>query len=311
MEHSEQYIRGVVARGGPVEADYAELDAWMQRLHQRAETGNVPSEEVVGLRAAFGEAFTPSTLQGYAFNKPHGYAGDFEIIDRIYRRHISPAPHLARWDHFWQQHAASQAVRNRKTYFHDLLDQHVRRKTPLRVLNVASGPGRCMFEWLSSRPDAAVSFDCIELDPDAIAHATSINELFRDRITFHRKNALRYRPAVQYDVVWSAGLFDYFNDKVFLDVFKRLYAALAPGGELVIGNFSPANPSRAYMELLDWTLHHRDADALRSLAAQADISRSHVRIGSEPRGVNLFLHVTRTSAAAATPAKQTARRRHL
>lgn len=67
---------------------------------------------------------------------------------------------------------------------------------------------------------------------------------------------------------------------------------LRAGGEVVVGNFSTANPSRAYMELLgDWHLHHRSAEGLRRLAERAGWEANSVRIGAEALGVNLFLHV--------------------
>jgi hypothetical protein len=47
------------------------------------------------------------------------------------------------------------------------------------------------------------------------------------------------------------------------------------------------------MELVgDWHLHHRSGEKLRSLAAQAGVPSERVSIGSEPEGVNLFLHVS-------------------
>ena len=42
-----------------------------------------------------------STIQGFVYNKPHGYAGDFEVIDRIYNYHIAEPKHLSKWDTFF------------------------------------------------------------------------------------------------------------------------------------------------------------------------------------------------------------------
>jgi len=72
----------------------------------------------------------------------------------------------------------------------------------------------------------------------------------------------------------------------------RLLPAVAPGGELVIGNFSERDPSRAYMELVgDWNIHHRSAEHLSRLARDVGVSDDCFRVGSEPEGVDLFLHV--------------------
>ena len=120
-----------------------------------------------------------------------------------------------------------------------------------------------------------------------------MNEQFLDRITLTQKNALRYRPTKKYDLVWIAGLFDYFDDRVFVRLLRRYMEALNAEGELVLGNFSDRNPSRPYMELLGgWHLHHRTELTLRELADEAGVDKERVRIGHETEGVNLFLHAT-------------------
>jgi extracellular factor (EF) 3-hydroxypalmitic acid methyl ester biosynthesis protein len=53
-----------------------------------------------------------------------------------------------------------------------------------------------------------------------------------------------------YDFIYSAGLFDYLNDRVVRTAGARLVDALAPGGTALIGNFDVANPTRPLMELI-------------------------------------------------------------
>ena len=234
-------------------------------------------------------------MQGFALAKPHGYAGDFEIIDRIYQGRITNDPNLAGWDHYYHQHAAPKAVRNRKLILHRLLDDLQSRKPNARILKIAVGPGRSMYEWLVQNPDTKLSFDCLEIDKAAIDYAKKLNQPFLNRIQIRQGNALRFRPQHRYELIWIAGLFDYFNDKTFVRMIRRLMPAVAEGGELVIGNFSDRNPSRAYMELLgDWNLHHRSEDKLMSLGREAGISQSKLVIDSEPERVNLFLRAKHT-----------------
>jgi hypothetical protein len=89
-----------------------------------------------------------------------------------------------------------------------------------------------------------------------------------------------------YDLIYSAGLFDYFNDRTARAASSRLVEALAPGGHAVIGNFGTVNPTRPLMELiLDWPLHHRSASDLRQLFG--DIGTG-ITIEHEGTGINLF-----------------------
>jgi extracellular factor (EF) 3-hydroxypalmitic acid methyl ester biosynthesis protein len=285
-------IERLVAQGGPAPSDYVALTQWVGRLHEDLVATRVSHAELAQVRAAFGDSLSSDTMQGFALAKPHGYAGDFEIIDRIYRVHTAEKPHLSRWDHYFHAQAAPVAVRNRKAYFHRLLDRWSATRPSLRVLNVASGPGRCMYEWLHTRGPDRVSFDCVELDDKAIAFATTLNAPFLPRVRTTRANVLRWRPSDAYDLVWAAGIFDYFRDSVFAAALRRLLQAVADGGELVVGNFGHSNPSRAYMETVgDWRLHHRSAEELIALAAAAGVDRERCRVGAEEAGVNLFLHV--------------------
>lgn len=285
------YIRRLVAQGGPCEGDDNKLNAWMARAHAFAAAGQLKEKDRAELLEAFGTAMTPLTMQGFALSKPHGYAGDFEIIDRIYQHHVSADPVLANWDRLFHRQAAPKAVRNRKTYFHHLLDHHEAVGAP-HILKIGVGPGRSMFEWLSANPSSKATFDCVEIDPNAVRYATELNHRFLDRIQFFRKNCLKFEPTQQYELIWAAGIFDYFDDTTFLQMVQRLLVAVAPGGELVIGNFADTSPSRPSMEFgLEWILHHRSADQLVVLAMQCGVPRERIAIGCEELGVNLFLHV--------------------
>jgi hypothetical protein len=104
-------------------------------------------------------------------------------------------------------------------------------------------------------------------------------------------DALRFQSTDRYNIIWSGGLFDYFSDRLFIVTLKRLLRLLAFNGECIIGNFSTANPTRPYMELGEWYLHHRGAEDLRTLAIQAGARPEMIDIRSEPSGVNLFLHI--------------------
>jgi extracellular factor (EF) 3-hydroxypalmitic acid methyl ester biosynthesis protein len=148
-----------------------------------------------------------------------------------------------------------------------------------------------MLHFFESNPDAQVHIDCIEQDRNAVNHASALCEAYLDRITFHVKNALRFQSDKKYDLIWSAGLFDYFEDKVFVFMLKKLGTMVAEGGEIVIGNFSTTNPSRPYMELFEWHLHHRSPITLKALAARAGFAADQIRVGREQTGVNLFLHI--------------------
>jgi cyclopropane fatty-acyl-phospholipid synthase-like methyltransferase len=148
-----------------------------------------------------------------------------------------------------------------------------------------------MLHFFKSNPTSDVLIDCVEQDMNAIEHATRVCRDHLGSIRFYRRNALRFQSDTAYDLIWSAGLFDYLEDKVFVFMLRKLKTLVASQGEIVVGNFSTTNPSRHYMQVVDWILHHRSPPTLRHLATEAGFPEDCISIGKEPLGVNLFLHI--------------------
>lgn len=291
LDDLTSHLVSLIRRSGPQEADYRLLEEKFLLLHA---TGQAKGKQFSSaIRASLGEALSPSTLQGLALGKPNGYAGCFEIIDRIYTEYRSPNQALSAWDDYFQSKEPARAVRNRKTYFVNWLANRVRVRGHQSLLNLASGPGRDLSEAMAMLGDNPCEVTCVDQDERAITYATTLCQPWLGSIQFDQANALRYRPKRQFDLVWSAGLFDYLPDRLFVRLLSRMKLWVKSGGEVVIGNFSPTNPSRPYMELvMDWVLIHRTPEDLLRLAADAGFESSALRIDSEPLGVNLFLHAS-------------------
>jgi len=295
MNYHFDFIKNLVNKGGPTSEDYAELDSWLEETSDHIKSGKITEIQISELLSTLGDAATTKTLQGFVLKKPHGYAGDFEIIDKIYKKYTSQQPHLKKWDDYFHTHAATEAVRNRVHYFStQIIEATINsKKEKTQILNLASGPGRDMLHFFQTTPDLSekVHFDCIEQDINAIEFAKTICSAYLDKITFSQKNTLRFTTKKRYDLIWSAGLFDYFDDKIFVFLLSRLKDLLTTEGKIVIGNFYSTNPSKAYMNLFNWSLNHRSPNTLRSLAIQAGFLEKNIKIHKEPTGVNLFLHV--------------------
>lgn len=285
------YITNLVDVGGPTETEYEELNLRFQKIYpyfSDPQTGLVVSE----FWPLFKDAFSVNTMQGFVVKKPHGYAGDFEIIDRIHTNWISHLPHLVNWDHFFHWQEAPKAVRNRKDFFKNLLSKfESENHDSYSVLNVGSGPTRDVMEYMGSKPDSKLLIDCLDMDKNAISYAKKL--VTHKNINFICKNAFRITGDKTYNLVWSAGLFDYLDEKQFVYLLRRLYDITNFGGKVVIGNFSEKNTSREYMEFGEWFLRHRPADLLFDLAKQAGYPPSCIEVTGEPTGVNLFLTVVK------------------
>lgn len=286
-------LRDMVTAGGPQESEYPLLDGLMKNLYQMKLAGQLDTAVLKFVQGLFPDEFLAETIHGYVYRKPLGYAGDFRLIDMIYTHHQSSHKAYERWDRYFHYNIATGAVRNRKDFFkQQLLHKIDGRKNPLHLLNVASGPARDLYELYSRVEPEMLVTTCVDIDADAIAFASGLCSPYAEQINFHQKNILRFSSAEKYDVIWSAGLFDYFEDRLFVMALKRLLTMLRPGGEILIGNFSEHNPSRGYMELFgEWFLIHRSREKLVSLSLQAGVQRELITVEQEPLGINLFLKI--------------------
>lgn len=291
-----EVLEHIVARGGPLPAEGPLLNAVFDSLHpaefvlEQGLSRRVRIDPAIAAfldrhRTLFG---TTASMQGFIRCKPHGYAGDFETLERIHFQMVSAAPAIRSWDEMCHRATSSAAVRNRAMVFAGLSAS----RRPVRVASVACGPA---LEVAATLPESDIhKIVLVDNDANALKRARVNLPANGPETMLHHGNALRWRPKESFDLIWCAGLFDYLADKVAVFLLRRLMEALAPGGALMVGNFAPGHASRAYMEVIgDWFLIHRtDQDLLRlARAAGADMARTTV-IG-EPAGVNLFLIVER------------------
>lgn len=286
------FLQNIIERGGPEVQEYEALALIAGELYQEYQAGSFSAVDLQILQQSFSEACLAATLHGHSISKPYGYAGDFMIIDKIYREYVTPDQRFAKWDRLWHSLAATKAVRNRKTYFKQVMTNRLDQQEHINLLNVASGPARDLAELYSLIEPEQLHTVCVEADLRAIQYAKELNRSHEKMIRFIQQNIFRYEPNESFDTIWSAGLFDYFSDAVFVKMLRRFVSWTSPGGEIIIGNFCSSNPSRPFMELLgDWYLQHRSAAELTALALEAGIAKSHIRVEKESASVNLFLHV--------------------
>jgi extracellular factor (EF) 3-hydroxypalmitic acid methyl ester biosynthesis protein len=279
----------LASRNGPAVEDYPLCRDVMDSISALRANGVISEAENDALWELVGEASTTKTLMGFIYRKPHGYHGDFEIIERFYTGHVSREPHLTRWDSWIQSLEATRAVRNRKEFFKRLVADLPSGKRA-RILSVGSGPC-CDIREALDLTAGQHEVVCVDLDQRAIDYARSVLSGHADRVQFIQKNVLRMDFVGEFDLVWSAGLFDYLEDRLFVAALKRMYRAARAGGRIVIGNFSLQNPSRSAMEWGNWRLIYRSADELLKLVRQADLQAATVEVEAEPLGVNLFVSI--------------------
>jgi extracellular factor (EF) 3-hydroxypalmitic acid methyl ester biosynthesis protein len=268
----------------------------------------LPSSE---LWNAVGEMLCRGWLQNQARIKPRGYAGDYEMLARIFENRYCDDPLGQHFDHYFQEQDAPQAVRNRMQMMADWIADGARQKSdssqPLRVAIVGSAFGldvAAALRSLGSEPRSALSISLLDMDPAALefarqqlipllASADCLDTIPTNVFRLAERRRLA-APLANTDLLLCPGLFDYLDDSQAAAILAVFWEHLSPGGRLHVFQFAPHNPSRAYMEWLgNWYLIYRDADQLHRLATRAEIPLAATELGAEPLGVDLLLSVTR------------------
>lgn len=287
-------LRRFIQKGNWSDESFGKLDELLSEIGYRIEDGAISRSDVAEISTSFTKEFLAETLQGHGLRKPYGYPGDFLLLDKIYTYYKTMNPKFRIWDEYFQSQAAPKVVRNRKEYFKEVVATKCTGNSNLSLLNVVSGPGRELYELYMNLPeDRTINTTCVEVDDYAIAYSKGLNTDYLKCIEYVHSNIFKFRCDEKYDLIWSAGLFDYLNDKAFLMLLDRFKNWLLPGGEIIIGNYNQDNnPSRNYMEIMgDWHLIHRTEEQLRQLAKEAGFLNKQIKVGREELNVNLFLHI--------------------
>jgi extracellular factor (EF) 3-hydroxypalmitic acid methyl ester biosynthesis protein len=278
------FLNHLIEKGGPELHDYEKFTSIVNSLEPA---------DVDNFRQKIKTILNENTLIGHGFVKPFGYPGDFTLIDKIYRFDINQNSNYKNWDLFFQNQPGAYAVRNRKDFFIEYCSKLIAKKENAKVLILGSGPASDVYEFLSNFSGGNnINIDLIDFDQSAIDFSMKKNEKFNGQISYNKINALRFNSYKLYDLIWSAGLFDYFKDKHFTFLIRKYINCLEEDGEMVISNFSTKNPTKRLMEVLsDWYLNLRTESDLYRIATDANINKELVSVDKEPLGINLFLKI--------------------
>lgn len=252
--------------------------------------------------------FMRSRFAERAYYKPRGYAGDYLMMEMIYRNEPEGDGRLGTLVDGWCLNSApAKAVRGRRKLLCEQLETYasdnLRRGAPVLIMNLASGSNRELFDFISRCGHTEViSATCVDADPLALAytdqkvnigsHKASIR-LMNDNVVKWSLGAIRHEYGLQ-DIIYSAGLTDYLDRRLFSALIERCYEHLKPGGVLIIGNFTPKNHNRVIMDhVLHWRLIYRDRSDLEELFATSSFGVNNLQFLAEEEGVNLFVVATR------------------
>jgi len=250
-----------------------------------------------------------------ALHKPFGYPGDYEVMRFIYERQFEGATLFAKSVQLsFLRTGAPTAVRTRKdlmkAQLRRLIDDRRGEERPMRLLSVAAGPAQELLEFLSelSGPCPPLEIVLFDQDKSALAYAyRRLKPVVDARWAGRRVSVLYLHDSIKrllrdprlfeefglFDVIFSVGLFAYLKTSTAVMLGRSLFARLAEGGSLYMGNMVPENPTRWIMEHhLDWYLIYRSREEMLEIGRRAAPGATQQIVEDQTR-VNPFLQITR------------------
>lgn len=238
-----------------------------------------------------------------AFSKPRGYAGDAKLLDYIYGREEGwPVPEGTsdlgkQVFHFTTGSAACEAVRARRGFIADLVDQIAGETLSPHILSVACGHLReaLLCSTIKRRRFGryvALDSDQQSLEEVARCHGHHGVQTCQASI----RNLLVGRTDLgSFDLVYSTGLYDYLALPAAQRLTQSLFRMLRPRGKLLIANFLPGILDLGYMETyMAWKLLFRTRQDMLLLAETIPLADIHeMRLFAEENQNIIFLQVTR------------------
>lgn len=312
------YDRALLARDGEARQEledtiptaFARLTSGLQSLvgdgssldeQQRIALGHVVQREMMPLLQ-----LTEVARRMYA--KPRGYAGDFRTIELIYERKAGGHGALGRLlDACFLAEPAAQAVRNRRGLLAEQIGDELRAAQAdsrmARITSLACGPAREVYDVQRGSPlaDRLVA-TLVDMDAKALGFVAKrqLSQRPPGRVRLVKENLIHLAMGrseldlAPQDLVYSIGLIDYLSDEQVILLLDWVHGLLGPGGRVILGNFHPANPTKALMDhVLEWRLQHRDEADMHRLFEASRFARGCTRVLFEEQGINLFAECTR------------------
>ena len=257
----------------------------------------------------FREKTHPILSKSYFINRtriwPQGHQGDYMTLELAYKN-MPMSEGIGQYlDKYVLSNEIATAVRERIVKMHYLLKEELIGRSNPKVLDVACGSCREVFELAPEIKASGAKFTCIDLDPAALEFALdrfAYAGLTEEHTELIQYNALRMFDIEtaktefgMQDIIYSIGFFDYLPDDFLVKLMCSLYQLLNPGGKL-IASFKDADRYRPqfYHWLSDWDgfLQRTEKDFLQ-VFRDANIPDDAISMSRVDSGAIVFYSITK------------------
>lgn len=247
------------------------------------------------------------------YSKPLGYAGDYEMVNMMFRKERGGKTTYGQIINDWLLNGGPPEAHRNRIYMLDKMlskaaEEAAAANREVRVLNVGCGPVQELQLFFANNKEAKrFSFDLLDFNAETLAYAKSQIEAITEgqddppEVTYILKTVQELlRQAIElpeaaktYDIIYCAGLFDYLSDRVCTKLVRLFYQWCEPGGRVIVTNVHSSNPVKGLMEhVMEWHLVLRDEADMERLAPDL----GPLKIYTDETGINVFLEIDKPPA---------------
>ncbi len=248
--------------------------------------------------------FSKGYFMNHARTWPQGYPGDYKMLEAVYRNLTLSDGLGYLLDRHFLATTLAVGVRERLALVKELLRKEMTNRQEPRVLDLACGSCREVFELTPEIERTGAQVICIDQDSDALNFALTrlaytpvvtqvqLRKYNVVRMVSHERNLKEFG---QQDIIYSTGLFDYLTDDVLVRLFDALYALLREGGKLICAfKDSTRYRTQEYHWFVDWdAFYQRNVQESRSLLEKANIPNDAMTSMRDQSGVMVFYAATK------------------
>lgn len=281
-------------------------------LIEKIEDRRVQKAIKATFRRLAGTASLPykSSLMKHSLDKPYGYPGDYDLIEKIYDNRPVTEWAGKYFDMIFLNNPYACAVRSRKDKMKGILKDFIIKAgfEPINILNFGCGSCREIRELFINdafMTEKEIHFDLLDQDKNALQYSRQMlsdrignirfNYIEADALTFSRSSVYKNMLGRMH-LIYSIGLADYLPDRILKSIVQEYFELITNGGEFVVAHKDITKDPHAPIFpdwFCDWHFISRSEEGLTDLISRLKLKKMVTKLGIENTGKIIFLHICR------------------
>jgi SAM-dependent methyltransferase len=227
--------------------------------------------------------------------------GTTHSLETMYTKgYFNSAGIIKNLSNFFWHNVVSQpkAVRNRLRIIEDILESELKQQIingeSIHIYNLGGGSSRAIITTVSKfSVHNLVTVTTIDRDAKALQKGREIAKEYNVGSLFNWvqgdvREIDKFIDPNSAEIIEMVGLLDYFDFPNSIELIKKIYSKLKPGGVFIVANVHP-NPESQFVQNVGWPkMHYKTTDELAQILHQSGFNEEYISLSYEPLLVHLI-----------------------